>query len=422
MVGLDCFTPNITGDGTAIMWRAGAELSQMERSRPAQAPGYEYPSYGTGNWLNTWHPASVVDARGTEVPWLDVYGNRLTSVDERCLPRPGQKFGAERSDNPLYGRSGPVPDLVERIKKGEFVLPLYADLTSLPWYERKAIWGLMIGEEGRTKVPVKMTYEASGFDPARHMLQSYVTLGGESYTSPDKSVWQSIFRQEGFGSAGDTVADWDLRTSVEGLYVAGDAIMCGNYWYHAAVTGRYAGRKAADYASGLTTAPVDRRQVEREKERVYRPTRRQAGKDWVDWKELRAAGARALQNYCGGLRNEGLMNTGLQWIRDLKEKEFGDAYASNPHILLRLLETYNILTVDEIIFQACIARKASSNVLGHTRQDFPEVDPPEWHKFLTIKQADGKTVTGELPIGFWGDLARNYEAHNPDYKGWMTEG
>ena len=120
LVGLDCFTPNITGDGTAIMWRAGAELSQMERSRPAQAPGYEYPSYGTGNWLNTWHPASVVDARGKEVPWLDVYGNVLTTVAERCLPRPGQKFGAERSDNPLYGRSGPVPDLVERIKNGEF--------------------------------------------------------------------------------------------------------------------------------------------------------------------------------------------------------------------------------------------------------------------------------------------------------------
>ena len=97
-------------------------------------------------------------------------------------------------------------------------------------------------------------------------------------------------------------------------------------------------------------------------------------------------------------------------------------YASNPHILFRVLETYNILTVDEIIFQACIARKASSNVLGHTRQDFPDVDPPEWHKFLTIKQKDGKTVTGELPIGFWGDLARNYEARNPDYKGWVTEG
>ncbi len=422
LTGLDGFEPNNTGDGPAILWRAGAELTQMERSRPAQAPGYEYPSYGTGNWFNTWHPATVVDAAGKEIPWVDIQGNPLKTVDERSLPGPHQRFCAERSDNPLYGRSSPVKDLVERINKGEFVLPLYADLTGMPWYERKAIWGLMVGEEGRTKVPVKMAYEAAGFDPAKHMLQSYITLGGESYNAPDRSVWQSIFRQEGFGSSGKTVADWDLKTNLDGLYVAGDAIMCGNYWYHAAATGRYAGRKAADYALKQAATPiVDRGQIEREKARVYAPTKRTPGKDYIDWKELRAAGARALQNYCGGLRNEGLMRTGLKWIQDIKEKEFPETYASNPHILLRVLETYNLLTVDEIIFQACIARKASSTVLGHIRQDYPDVDPPEWHKFLTLKQVDGTTRIGDLPIGFWGDLARNYEAHNQDYRGWLTK-
>jgi succinate dehydrogenase/fumarate reductase flavoprotein subunit len=34
-IGLDMFKPNITGDGPAIMWRAGVELAQMERSRTA---------------------------------------------------------------------------------------------------------------------------------------------------------------------------------------------------------------------------------------------------------------------------------------------------------------------------------------------------------------------------------------------------
>ncbi len=215
--------------------------------------------------------------------------------------------------------------------------------------------------------------------------------------------------------------DWDMKTTLDGLYVAGDAVFAGAYWYHAAVTGRYAGRKAADYASKQAAPDIDRKQVEQEKARVYGPTKRQSGKDWIDWKELRAAGARAMQMYCGGLRNEGLMITGLTWVTDLMKDAYPETYASNPHILLRVLKTYNVLTCDQIIFQACLARKASSQVLGHVRQDYPEVDPPEWHKWITLRLEEGTARVRGLPISFWGPLAENYEAHNADYRGYLKE-
>ncbi|MBP6940791.1 MAG: FAD-binding protein [Syntrophorhabdaceae bacterium] len=420
-IGLDMFKPNITGDGPAIMWRAGVELAQMERSRAAVPPGYEYPSYGTGNWWNTWHPASMVDANGKEVPYVDAEGNTVP-VEERCMPRPGQKFIAERSRDPQYSKPTMPPDLADRIRKGEFVLPFYADLAGMPWYERKVIWGLMVGNEGRTKIPVLLNYEKAGFNSARDMLQNYFILSGEPYPSMDATLALGPYRMEAFGNGGEVVVDWDLRTNLEGLYAVGDAILAGNYYYHACATGRYAGRKAAEYALKLNSAPaIDTAQIEREKARVYAPTERKPGKDWIDWKELRFAGARAMQNYCGGLRNEGLMKTGLKWIRDIKEEHYLETYASNPHILLRVLETYNILTIDEVILQACLARKASSEILGHFRQDYPEIDPPEWRKWVTIKQADGETTVGELPLDFHGNLAGNYEAHNPDYKGYLKK-
>lgn len=421
MNGLDMFKPNITGDGPAIMWRAGAELAQMERSRSGPPPGYEYPSYGTGNWWNTWHPATIVDATGKEIPYVDSEGN-LVPVEERCKPRPGQKFIAERSRVPLYAKPTIIPDLAERIQKGEFVLPLYADLASMPWYERKAIWGLMVGNEGRTNIPIKIGYEAAGFDAGKDMLQSYVSLSGEPYPSSDATFSQGPYRLEAYGNGGEVVVDWDLRTNLEGLYAVGDAILAGNYYYHACATGRYAGRKAAEYALELgSRSIIDKRQVEREKVRVYAPTRRRSEKDWIDWKELRFAGARAMQNYCGGLRNEGLMKTGLKWIKDLMEVHYPETYASNPHILLRVLETYNILTVDEIIFQACLARKASSEIMGHMRQDYPEMDPPEWRKWITLKQEGGSTKIGELPLDFAGNLNDNYEAHNIGYKSFLKK-
>ncbi len=45
------------------------------------------------------------------------------------------------------------------------------------------------------------------------------------------------------------------------------------------------------------------------------------------------------------------------------------------------------------------------------------MDPPEWKKFITLKLADGKVKIGELPLTYWGDLKKNYEAHNKNYKG-----
>jgi succinate dehydrogenase/fumarate reductase flavoprotein subunit len=419
LTGLDSFRPNVTGDGPAMAWRAGAQLTQMEKAWPAAPPGHEYPTYGTGNWHNTWYAATVVDANGKEVPWVDVNGKILKTVEERYRPATGQKFIGERSRHPLYSGPTLVNDLYERIKKGEYVLPLYGDLTSMPWYERKAIWGIMVGEEGRTKVPIHLNYEAAGFDASKHLLQSYTMLGGETYSSQDPMFWQSCFRRDAGGDCGAMVVDWDLKTNLDGLYAAGDTLFAGNYYYHACVTGRYAGRKAAEYASRERVPIVDREQVKRERARVYRPTVRRPGKDWIDWKELRAACARAMQNYCGGLTNEGLLKTGLAWLEDLEKNACPETYASNPHILLRVLETYNTLTCDQVIVHASLTRRASSDVLGHHRMDFPENDPPEWHKFITLKQAEGEVKTGELPIAFWGNLGDNYEAHNQDYRGYL---
>jgi succinate dehydrogenase/fumarate reductase flavoprotein subunit len=419
LIGLDSFRPNVTGDGPALAWRAGAELTQMEKAWPAAPPGHEYPQYGTGNWHNTWYATTIVDANGKEIPWVDANGKVLETVEERYRPAVGQRFGGERGTHPLYSKPTLIKDLYERIKRGEYALPLYADLASMPWYERKSIWGMMVGEEARTRVPIYLNYEAAGFDASKHLLQSYVMLGGETTNSQDPMFWQSCFRRDGAGDCGSIVVDWDLKTTLDGLYAAGDILFAGNYYYHACVTGRYAGRKAAEYALTQRVPVIDQKQVKKERTRVYGPTVRSSGRDWIDWKELRAGCARAMQNYCGGFTNEGLLTTGLNWLKDIENNAYPEVYAGNPHILLRVLETYNTLTCDQVIVLASLARKASSDVLGHHRLDFPEKDPPEWHKFITLKQTDGQAKAGELPIGFWGGLSDNYEAHNRRYRGYL---
>jgi succinate dehydrogenase/fumarate reductase flavoprotein subunit len=405
--GLSSFRPpNIAGDGHAMAWRAGAAFTMMEKTSPTTfGSGYSFPAYGSGNPYNTWFPCTMVDAHGKEIPWVDRDGRILKSVSERTRPAPGQKFMGERSVTYNYKKPQLVPDLEERIKRGEFTLPLYADLPAMPEHERRAIWGLMVGEEGKTKVPILQVYTEAGFDPNKDLLQSYQFIRGEQI----KEVGLPQERTTGeVADAGGLVVDWDLRTTLEGLHAAGEALFAANYFYHAATTGRYAGRKAAEYSRRVDEPLISKKQVDEEKARVYAPITR---RDGIEWKELNAAICRVMQNYCSEPKNEELMRIGSLWLKDLEENEATKASADNPHKLMRTLEVMDILACSQMVIHASLARKASSRFLSFIRLDYPLLDPPEWHKWITIRLANGEVEIGELPIDFWGPLEENYEAH-----------
>jgi succinate dehydrogenase/fumarate reductase flavoprotein subunit len=419
LTGLPYFHPNVVSDGPAIAWRAGAEFTLMEKSAPTTPPGYSFPHYGTGNPKNTWFPCAMVDANGKEIPWVDYRGRPLTDLSQRTRPAPGQKFIAERAPAPEYQCPHLVDDLAERIKAGEFKLPLYADLPGMPEHERRAIWGLMVGEEGRTRIAVLKNYADAGFDPDKDLLQSYVMMGGEPHSGLQQGGFLPQFRTYGpFASPGGLVHDWDLRTNLEGLYAAGSSLFAANYYHHAAATGRYAGRKAAEYALKANDPEIDRSQVEEEKARVYAPIQRKNG---LDWKELRAGLCRVMQNYCGEPKNEELLKMGLAWLKDIEDTVLPEVYAPNPHVLMRVLESINMLFCDRLILLSSLERKASSKFLGFMRQDYPSVDPADWHQFITLRQEEGSIRVGRLPIGFWGSLHENYEAHNKEYKGYLKK-
>ena len=209
--------------------------------------------------------------------------------------------------------------------------------------------------------------------------------------------------------------DWDLKSNIEGLYVAGSQQYSGGTHAHAAATGRYAGRTASAYARNAKRGAIDRNQILAEKDRVYAPVRR---KDGIGWKDLRAGLCRIMQDYCGEFKSEGTLRMGLEGIRSIRESEGSTAYARNPHELCRVLECFTHMTVGEIIMQASLARKASSILLDFKRLDYPEVDPPEWYKILTIRLENDRVKVGELPIKYWlmppyaASCEENYRKHS----------
>jgi succinate dehydrogenase/fumarate reductase flavoprotein subunit len=401
------------GNGHAMAWRIGAEFAMMEKTIPSPfASPYSYPPYGSGNAVNTWFPCSIVDANGKEVPWVDANGKLLASVDQRCRPTEGQKFflmGGGNASQPHPGLRqylGPrlIPDLEQRMMRGEFVPPFYADLTSMPDYERRVIWGVMVGQEGRTRVPVLQTYEQAGFDPTRDMLQTYDFIRGHGMREPVLPQERTFGE---IGVSGGMLVDWDLMSNIPGLFGAGDLLFGSQDHSHAATTGRYAGARAAIYASNAEQGNIEPGQIERERQRVYKPLRAPAG--GMDWKELNAGVARVMQNYCSAFKNAELLALAENWLSDIETNEVPHVSADNPHKLMRTLDVIDILTCAQMIVKASQARKASSSTLHFNRLDYPTTDPPEWQKFVVIRRGETEVETTFRPQGFWGDLAANYQ-------------
>ena len=298
-----------------------------------------------------------------------------------------------------------IPDLEQRIIAGEFKLPLYADLAGMSEHERNVIWGVMVGNEGRTKVPVLRTYKESGFDSSKDLLQSYIMLGGGGLYEP--SLPQTRIGGE-LGPGGGFVVDWNLMTTLPGLYAAGDTLPMSHTHSHAATTGRYAARKASEYAAKASESQIDRGQVDSEKARVYAPIKRSNG---IEWKELNVALCRVMQNYCGEVKNEELLKLGLTWMDDIEANVVPTACALNPHILSRTVEVLDILDCNRLILQSSLARKACSTQMSFIRLDYPQVDPPDWYKWVTVKQQADRVVIDSLPVDYWGDLESNYAKH-----------
>jgi len=389
-------SPSIAGSGITLAWNAGAEVEGLDSIRIFKIGGGHgtMPSYATGNPSNTWYPCTMVDADGKEIPWFDPVAKKyLSSFDERVYAslRGYETACALYSIQPISHCMAASKEFLERVKKGEFKLPLYADLPSMPEHERRAIFGLMVAQEGKTWIVYRNLTQA-GFDPDKDMLQGY--YAGQ-WLDPLAMTQGWVF--------GGVIHDWDLKTSLEGLYVAGDITM-GGVMEHAgsAVTGRWAGAKAAEYAKTASFGSIDWNQVEKEKERVYAPIKRTKG---IDWRELNVAISTVMRTYVDpDLTNDEMLRIALKWLEELEEGEAQMVVARNPHELTRTLETLSVLENAKLTVIYMLEKRRR-----------PNLKPLQLSVYKTDKGIEFK----EYPWRWWlmppyePTYRANYEKHKP---------
>ena len=332
--------PNDIGEGMAMAYLAGAKtVSFFSNGVAGQCHPFAWPRFGVGSNANTWFPCSIVDNNGKPVPWSFADGRVSEDFEERI------NFEKRGPHMPM--------DLMEAVKRGEYELPFWADLSSVPERERRLIWGMMIGNEGKTRYTLYDYYTRSGYNPEKHWLMCPIDpdrgIGNMHGDRGSVKQWRSER-----GGQGELIIDWDLMTTLPGLFAAGAASGLEGCSY-ACSSGDYAGNRAAEFAKSAAPCNISEEQIAAERERVYAPAKRYGQTDaYVSWKELWGGSSRVMQQCCGEYLSESTLKLGLEWLESIRKNEASQTFARNPHELARVMECETRLTVGSLYMNACI--------------------------------------------------------------------
>lgn len=406
--------PNCAGDGDAMAWRAGAKLMMMERTTPSSGAN-RYPAYFGGNASNTWYPTSLVDNYNNPIRWINRDNEFVETVEDRSRTQPGQKAFIPMGPAPYPHRGITFePDVSGRIRRGELKYPFYADMTEMPESEREVIFGVMLSNEGKGKVPVVRNLGRHGFDPAKDMLQANIV--GPEFMKMNLGYWMNNFpgansdsvREAAFMNYGGLMVDWDTKTSLDGLYAIGNNVAGVEGASTAAALGRYCGRVVADRIRSESLEEANEAQLQAEKERVYRFLNNESG---YGWKEVQIGLCHVMQDYCGAVKTREIMEHGLWMLESIRRNELSQICVHNPHELARALECEVRLDVGEAIIQNSLARKSSCPALSFERLDYPQVPSDDDDCFIAVHQTNGIPVSERLSFKYWleGDNAPTYQ-------------
>jgi succinate dehydrogenase / fumarate reductase flavoprotein subunit len=194
-------------------------------------------------------------------------------------------------------------------------------------------------------------------------------------------------------------ADSATTTTVPGLFAVGEVSggmhgsnrLGGNSLSDLLVFGKRAGEYAARYLDDLGDGRpnVAKADVEAAVKTALAPLGREDGESPYDlWHDLQSV----MQDLVGIIRRKGELEESLKRLADLRERIAGvratgtRLYNPGWHLALDLR---NMLVVSECTAKAALEREESRG--GHTREDFPTMDP-NWRKVNLVCALDGGEV------------------------------
>ena len=346
--------PTNAGDGHAMAYHAGAELSGLEcfqinpLIKDYNGPACAYVANPFGGYQ--------VNHRGERFVDCDYWSGQMMAEVAR-------EIASARG-------------------------PIYLKLTHLPEETISALEGIL----HTTERPTRGTFHAGrGHDYRTHDVEMHISEIGLCGGHSSSGVW----------------VDENAVTTVPGLYAAGDlACVPHNYMIGAFVFGDLAGAHASEFARGpgaagpagpdAGPASLPEGQIGAAHELIYRPLRNPDGppQAQVEYK-LR----RFVNDYLAPPKTQARLAIALETFGRMTT-EIAQMGARTPHELMRCAEVTFIRDCAELAARASLARTESRWGLYHDRADHPGRDDAEWFWHLNIRRgADGNPELLKRPVG-----------------------
>jgi fumarate reductase (CoM/CoB) subunit A len=343
--------PGITGDGYALAYRAGAQLSDMEfiQSRVCMV-----------------YPEAM---RGTPPPadgCVTIGGRFYNGLCERYM----RKY---------------FPDKLEQVTRAEMAQSAQKEIT-----------------EGRQSPHGGVFGDLSGVPPAElAKFKAFLATCAEENFDP---AWQPYEWAPGAHHfMGGIVINERCETGVGGLYAAGEAEagvhganrLAGNALTETQVFGAIAGANAAGKALSISAVPLPQERIAEVTNRLSQILRRDEGPDPT---EVKNEIARVMSLYVGVLRHEeGLQTASRSFsaIRSMKIDHVSVGKERSFRMLSKLLEAENTLLIAELATLAATMRKETRG--AHNREDYPQT-VGEWSKNIAFQLIDGKMIVKTKPV------------------------
>ena len=326
----------VTGDGFAMAYNAGADLNNMEFLAINTGP-LEYNFEGTG-------PAGKLGAKF------------LSATSEDFMPRYHPE-GSGAEINYL------VQAMAEETQKGNGP-PFYLDFRPTPPRTEKLYMGM------------------GGWMPSNitKLKEKGITLFNT------KVPWAPAIQT----LRGGIKTDIHCMSNVQGLFAAGTAHSTGpglfNGWSSAKCfwSGSTAGTSSARYLQGANVQKLDRDRVNALKARLYNRDITQEGKG-KSLNELTRMLQRIMFSYDTSiLKSEKSLKRAMEEIQAVKSNELPKAKITDLHEFIKFKETENMLLTAGLFLKASLLREESRS--DHMRADFPEADNKKWLKWIVFNK------------------------------------
>jgi succinate dehydrogenase/fumarate reductase flavoprotein subunit len=189
-------------------------------------------------------------------------------------------------------------------------------------------------------------------------------------------------------SASGVFVDEFARTTLEGLYAAGDmASVPHSYMLGAFTNGSIAGEHASGYAKDVDLAEIDAEDIGRERDRVLAPAKRTDG---IPPHQIEYKTRRLVNDYLQPPKVPRKYELAQARFAEIREDLEQGMVATNAHQLLRALEASSILDCADMAAAASLFRTESRWGLYHLRSDYAGRDDENWLCHTLLGKSNGR--------------------------------